>query len=390
MKDPCFPYYYKNQDDYMANIMYIIDSLRIGGAEELLLTVAKKTDRQKYNISVVCLFDEGPLANEIRTTGVKVEFLRMRSRYDLPTFIKLVRLIRNEDIKIVHTHLFDSNFFGRMAAKLAGVPVIVATEHNVYSWKKRRHIFVDRLMARFTDRIIAVSEAVKAWTVKHENIDLEKFVTIYNGIDVSRFALPINVDEKKKELRLDPRFPVIGTVGTLTEQKGHKYLLEALAKVTEVIPDVKLLIVGDGHLRTELEELSAEFGVGENVIFCGCRRDIPEILAILDLFVLSSLGEGLSLVTLEAQVCGKPVVASNVDGIPEAVNDGQTGLLVPPEDPERLATAIITLLQDRELAMKMGEAGRRLVRKKFTSEIMVRKMEELYGSLLKSKLDARL
>lgn len=374
----------------MNKIMYIIDSLRIGGAEELLLTVVRKIDREKYNISVVCLFDEGPLANEIRTTGVKVEFLRMRNRLDLPTFIKLIHLIRNEDIKIVHTNLFDSNFFGRMAAKLADVPVMVATEHNVYPWKKRRHIFIDKLMARFTDRIIAISDAVRLWTSEHENIDLEKFVTIYNGIDINRFDLPVDIYEKKKELRLDPRVPLIGTIGTLTGQKGHKYLLEALAKVTKVIPDVKLLIVGDGHLRTKLEELSVNLGLGENVIFCGWRRDIPEILAILDLFVLSSLWEGLPLAILEAQACGKPVVASNVDGIPEAVNDGQTGLLVPPKDPERLARAIVKLLRDKGLAMKMGEAGRKLVRQKFTSEIMVGKIEEIYDSLLKSKLNARL
>ncbi len=370
----------------MNNIMYIIDSLRIGGAEELLLTVARKIDRKKYNISVVCLFDEGPLADEIRGTGVKVEFLHMRNRLDLPTFIKLIHLIRDEDIKIVHTHLFDSNFFGRMAAKLADAPVIVATEHNVYPWKKRRHIFVDKSLARFTDRIIAVSDAVRLWTSERENIDVEKFVTIHNGIDINRFDLPVDIYEKKKELRLDPRVPLIGTIGTLTEQKGHKYLLEALAKVTKVIPDAKLLFVGDGHLRTRLEELSVKLGLGENVIFCGWRRDIHEILPILDLFVLSSLWEGLPWVILEAQACGRPIVASNVDGIPEAVNDGQMGLLVPPKDPERLARAIGKLLRDKELAMKMGEAGRKSVRSKFTSEIMVGKMEELYDSLLRSKL----
>jgi glycosyltransferase involved in cell wall biosynthesis len=214
-----------------------------------------------------------------------------------------------------------------------------------------------------------------------------KVFLIPNGVEIKVFteANQSLVEALAQEWKIRSHTPVIGTLARLHEQKGHSYLLDAVAQLRREIPDVKALVVGDGELRPSLEQRTQALRLSDSVIFTGTRRDVPEILALLDVFVLPSLWEGLPIALLEAMAAGLPVVATRVGGVPEVVVDGETGLLVPPRDPDALSEAILTLLQDPDLRQKMGQAGQERVREYFSVERMVEETEALYERLLAEK-----
>ena len=370
----------------MINILYVIDNLEIGGAQELILTTLKAINRQKYHLIIASLFSGGGILDEILKQGIKVCELRMKSKYDLAVIFKMAGIMKKEKIKIVHTHLALSNFYGRLAAKLAGVPVIVTTYHNIIFSKKFYYFWSDRLMRPFTDKMITVSEAIEGWMIKHERVNPLKIFTIYNAIDLNKFSVAGNFSEKRKSLNLGEKEFLIGIVAALSEQNNVSCTIKAMAEMIKVFPEAKLLIVGDGPLRGELEDLSSKLKIKANTIFYGQRRDIPEILPIIDVFTISPSFEGFGIVLLEAMIYGKPVVATRTGGIPEIVEDQKTGFLVSPNKPEVLAEAILKLLKNKELARSMGEKGRKLVREKFNSGIMVGKLEKVYDLLIRGKI----
>ena len=369
----------------MVNIMYLIEDLFIGGSEEDLLTILKGLNRERFNPLVICLAMGGPLVEEIKELGVEVKIIGLKRKFDLNTLWKLVRLMKERKIHILHTHLFVSDAYGRVAARIAGVPVILICMQNTYFWKRKRHIWLDRTLSRFTDRIICCSEVVREFTIEQERIRADKFVTVHNMIDLAKFARVVDVVKVKRDLGLNPETPIVGCVAILGPQKGHCYLLEAAAILLRRIPQTKFLIVGDGPLRRRLEGMAGDLGIGENILFLGNRRDTPQLFAAFDLSVLASLWEGLAIVLLEAMAMRKPIVATAVGGVPEVVVNQQTGILVPSKDPTSLAQAMLSLLKDRNKAREMGEAGRKRVEEKFSSKIMIKRLEDLYLSLLREK-----
>ena len=369
-------------------VLYIFATLPIGGAEEHLKTVVLNLKPYGFTPVVCCIGDKGVIGEEIEAAGVSVITLeKMKGKGFDPMIIKdISTLIKREGIDIVHTHLYHANMYGRSAALAARVPV-VATEHNVYkSYKKKRSI-INRLLAKKTDKMIAVSRAVKDEICARDSIAPAKVEVIYNGIEVDRFKVP-SAEEKsaaRVKLALDPKAPVIGTISRLSKQKGHTFLLKAFAELLASFPDLRLLIVGSGPLDEELRSEARELAIEENIIFTGARRDVPEVLKAIDIFAMPSLWEGFPVSLLEAFATGLPVVATPVGGVADAIERNLSGLLVEPEDVQGLKYALTKLLEDKEFAASLGKEARAVVEDRFSVTTMLDSMTSLYKDILEKR-----
>lgn len=302
----------------------------------------------------------------------------------------LVKYLHQSGTTILHAHSSKGALVGRLAALLAGTPVTVFTAHNSIfyeewpAWKKKLFARVERLLARFTDKIITVSDALKQELMEMEGLPAKQITTIYNGIETDRFNTGmVDIKAVRRRLNIPELGQVVGTVARLAPQKGVSYFLKAASLLKDY--QVNFLVVGDGPLANELKQEACELGLQGRVIFAGQRDNIAEIMAVLDIFVLPSVTEGLPLTILEAMAAGKPVVATRVGGVPEAVVEGKTGLLVAPKDPEALAVALAELIGQRDRLQRLGSNGQKYVMEKFTVQNMVEKTMTLYYELLTDK-----
>lgn len=375
-------------------LLWLIDSLATGGAERLVASFARHLDRQRFDFLVCSLaeIDGNPMAAELERGGVRVILLGLRNLRDLAAFRRLVRLIRREKIDLIHTHLLYADIWGAVAGMLAARPVLSTlhvTEDSSDAGKKERlRQGLARWMARrWTRKVIAVSEAVQRHCVDHNRLPAGRVVTIHNGIALHDFSLPATFDRDRKRegLRLPPNVPVIITVAVLRPGKGHEILLRAAPRILSEFPEARFLIVGNGPLAAELEHSAVASGLAQRVIFTGLRRDIAELLAISELFVLPTLRDAFPTTLLEAMAMRLPVVASRVGGVPEIVAEEFTGLLVAPNDSAALGESIVTLLRDPSRMTKMGARGRARVEAEFSAEVWARRIEHLYETCLEEK-----
>lgn len=367
-------------------ILHLITELSAGGAQTALLRLLTGLDRSRFSPAVACLYNgDGAAAQHIRALGVPVTDLGMTAKWRWDALGRLYGLLRRERPAILHTWMFHANFPGRVVGRLAQVPIVVTSRRNTNVGGMLREL-LNRWTARLDDKVIAVCEMARQLEIERARVPPDKVVTIYNGVDTGQFAAPDApaVARSRMALGIPAGVPLVGAVGRLHRQKGFADLITALAQVREHFPAVRLLLVGDGELRGDLEARAQSLGLSRVVRFAGPRTDVPAILAGLDLFVLPSLWEGLPNVVLEAMAAGLPVVATAVGGTPEVVVDGISGLLVPPRDPAALAEALVLLLRDSGLRRKMAQAGRERVEQCFSVEQMVRKTEDLYETLLNS------
>ena len=373
-----------------VRILRIVPSLEMGGVERTLTSILPRLDKAKYKIYVCCLFRRDKLANDIESLGIPIIKFKMRARLDfdgryIGGIVRLAALIRRMKIDIVHTHLYKANLAGRIAAKLAGVPVIIANEHSVDSWKNFFQRLNDRVLAGITNKIIVVSNAVRDFYVNKIGIPEDKIITIYNGVDIPKFQTYVNANKKKEEFGIKSDEKVITTIGRLNQEKGHYYFLKAAQIIGKKKTNVKFLIVGDGPLENLLKSMSNDLEIAKNVIFAGLRHDIPQILAISDVSVSASLREGFSITILESMAAGKPVVVTDVGGNSEVVKHGETGFIIPPQSPEALASYSLNIINNQELAKKMGQEAKKRVLN-FSIDRMVRKTEATYDRLIYRKL----
>lgn len=363
-----------------------------GGMKNHLLDLVRLTDQTRFDVTVVCPPDTS-LFNDLAALGIKTIPISLVGELsptkDYAVIKSLVKYLHTSGTTILHAHSSKGALVGRLAAALARTPVIVFTAHNSIfyeqwpGWKKKLFATVERFLARFTDRIITVSDALKQELIEREGLSSKQLTTIYNGIAVDKFAIKVDTIAVRRSMAIPELGPVIGTIARLAPQKGVSYFLKAASLLKEY--QVNFMVVGDGPLREELEQEASELGLQNRVTFVGRRENIPEILATLDIFVLPSVTEGLPLTILEAMAAGKPVVATRVGGVPEAILEGKTGLVVPPRDPEALAVALAGLLGERERLIKMGNCGRKHVTERFAIQTMVDKTMELYHQLLTDK-----
>lgn len=361
-----------------------------GGAGWHVLRLALGMQQRGFDVSVA--FGPGyPLDALFAQNGLRTHVLAMRRSLSPPRNIlagfQVLDLLRRQRIDILHTHCSMAGFVGRIAGRLARVPVILHTLHALASrehqafWKRRLFLAVERGLNVCTDHYVAVSAAILRQAVASGIAETRHTTLIHHGLDLGNYRGSDDPSESRRELGFEPNGPVIGMVGRLEPQKGVEYLLAAMARVRESHPDARLLIVGDGPLRQHLETLATRLRVHDRVLFLGWSSEVPKALKALDVFCMPSLWESFGYAILEAMACGVPVVASDVEGIPEVVIHRETGLLVPPRDPSALAEALCELLEHPVLRQAMGRAGQERVERCFSEQVMLDHYEELFVQL---------
>jgi len=381
-------------------VLHIITRLDKGGSAENTFLTLTGLDENSYEATLI----SGPVGDpkhdrrkQIEKQGIEYilipELVRNISPInDLITLFKIYGFLRNEKFDIVHTHTSKAGLLGRLAAKLAGIPIVIHTPHgHVFfgyfgPFKTKIFIFLERLASRITHKILALTNREKKDYILFKIANEDKFVVINSGIELSRFK-KLNFNEKqniKKELGIPENSLIIGTVGRLVPVKGPEFLLKAAKQIVPKYPDSFFIFTGDGYLRQDLEKKALEMGVKENIIFLGWRDDVAKIVSVYDVFVLPSLNEGMGRVLVEAMALGKPIVASNVGGIPDLVTHGKNGFLVSPKNPKELARYIQILLVDEEKREEMGQVGKEMA-VSFSREIMVEKIVGLYKELMIQK-----
>lgn len=330
-------------------IAHVVLSLDIGGLEMLVVDMIRHIDRERFDVAVVCLRDKGALAGQVESLGFRVFSLGGRDRLEWKAFFKLAGILRKEKARIVHCHNTAGYLYGGIAAILAGFKKIIYTEHGRVFPDNSRRMLAERILSWFTYKIVAVSEDMKRCLIEYEKINPLKIQVIHNGVDVERFY-PLGLDARcklREALGMAQNDIVIGNVARLDPVKDHGCLIRAFALLITRHSSLKLILVGDGPERENIEHLIAALGLRSSVICLGSRKDIPDLMNIMDVFVLSSKNEGISLTLLEAMACGVPVVATRVGGNPEIVKDGENGLLCDPGDPQDLADKIFMALDSR-------------------------------------------
>jgi glycosyltransferase involved in cell wall biosynthesis len=289
--------------------------------------------------------------------------------------------LRASKPQIVHTFLLTGSLYGRLAAILARVPIVIGTEVNIYEHKRRAHALAERVLMAGTDRLVVSAESVRDFYVAQVHADPAKIDVIYNAVDFTQAQPTMSRAEMRNALGIPDDARVAGIIARLTEQKGHRYLFEALAS-QPALADVHLLVVGGGEQRDALVRDVEQKGLSARVHFLGARRDLGNLLAAMDLFVMASLWEGLPLSMVLAMGAGVPIVATRVAGIPEVVADGRTGLLVPPRDSNALGAALARLLGDPDLRQRFGDDARAAVLPRFGVHRYVESVTSMYDRLL--------
>ncbi len=361
-------------------VLHLITDLEPGGAENLLLDITRKLDKEKFNLLVCYIYGCGTLAEQIKETGTRVYDLSLKGRIDPLLPFRLFSLMRREKIRILHTHLVHASIVGRLVAKLAGIRSITTTRHYAYYNKQKKLVnWIEGKTALLNDNFIAVSRAVKDHMVKRENYDPREIEVIQNAVDLTLF----DSTTSKTRSNRDKRF-LLGTVGRLHPSKGYDTLLRSLPQVMERFPQMKLMIAGNGEEEEHMRQLCHALKISERVMFLGRKKrsEIFDLLQEIDIFVLASNWEGLPMAALEAMASGIAVVATKVGGLPEIVDEGKTGFLVPPAQPNALAEKINYLLRNREVCMEMGRKGREKIKVHFSIERMMTKLELLYQDLV--------
>jgi glycosyltransferase involved in cell wall biosynthesis len=356
-------------------ILFIVPDLGTGGAERHVVTLAPALDPARFDVSVVCIGDEGALFPALAERGVPARALHSRRR-PLRALAELVRIMRAERPDVVITRGYNADTLGRIAAALTRVPRAVVWVHNATDITPRGAVrrAVYRLLDPATGAYYGVADAQRGYLVDELGFTADKIEIVENGVDPDVFR-PVGVGERARAaavLGIPEESPTVGVLAVLRPEKDHATALRAMKLVADEIPDARLVLIGDGPLRGPLEELAQELGIAAHVVFAGARSEVAHLLATVDVALLTSYTECFPMAVLEAMACGVPVVATEVGGIPEMVEDGIGGHLVPPRDARATADALIKVLRDPGRASVMGRAARERVVQRFTLERSVR------------------
>jgi glycosyltransferase involved in cell wall biosynthesis len=366
-------------------ILHLISSSGLLGAERVLLEIAEYSKQAGLKVGIGVFQNmQNPnleLAEVAKGQGFDVQVFPCNGRFDKKTIRMIKDYMDKSGVQILHSHNYKSNFYGRKALSNNNIKWVVTNHGRRFGPKLMLYNLLDCFVVRHADRVVAVSKKIVS-RMKLAGIDSKKIFLIENGVNLERFRDNIPPDSIRESLKIKKEALVVGTVGALTKEKGHSYLLKAIPKVVQRFPEVIFLFVGDGRERPNLEDIASKLGIADKVVFAGMRKDVPEILSILDVFVLPSLNEGLPMALLEAQAAKVPVIGTRVGAIPDVVEDRLTGILIPPKNPQSIAEAIIMILSDKKFADGIAQKGFERVRDNFSSEKMGDKYLSIYKELI--------
>ncbi len=370
-------------------IAFALDNMHPGGTELNAVRLAERLDRDRFDVRVICWQNHGPLLERYAAAGIPVEYFPLRSLYSrsaLRQGVRLTRFLRSEQIAIVHAHDIYSNAFAVPCGRLAGVRTI-ASRRWWEGFPGPAWQFVSRTAYRLADAVLANSTSVAARLQRIDGVPPGRIVVVPNFLDDSAFQRPPShlVAALRNELRLDGTAPVVGIVANLLPIKDHASLLRAASTLRARWPGLRVVLVGDGPSRHSLEQLAADLSLTDNVVFAGRRPNVPNLHHLFDVSVLCSTSEGLPNSVLEAMAAARPVVATRVGAVGDAVLDGETGVLVPAADHVQLAAALETLLSDRGRATRMGETAATRARQHYSAGAALNALENLYLRLVERR-----
>jgi L-malate glycosyltransferase len=378
--------------DRRVRVLKVVPTLMCGGTERQFMALSRSLDPGRFSLEFACLRRVGGFVAELDALRIPLREYRIRRFLSLDALAQQARLasdVRRSRAAIVHAYSFYGNVFAIPPAALAAAPVVIASirDRGVYLTPAQQA--VQRHVCRLADCVLVNAEAVKSWLLS-QGYDSGKIVVIRNGVDLESFKQPPDAGRVRRELGVPVSAPLVAVASRLTPLKGLEQFLEAAAIVTRRFSEVRFVVIGETSPTERsylgvLTGLAEQLGIRDRVIFTGLRTDVPCLLACAAVSVMPSLNEALPNVLLESMAAGAPVVATRVGGTPEAVQDGVTGLLVPPGDPVALARAIDRLLSNPELASTLGQSGRHIVRRHFSLDQMVQATERLYYTLLEKR-----
>ena len=359
--------------------MFCTTSMPVGGAETLLMNLVRRLDRSRFSPELCCLKQPGPLGEEL-AAEIPVHSRLTAGRYDAMVLWRLKRLFLQRQIDAVVTvGAGDKMFWGRLAARWAGVTVVCSALHST-GWPDGIGR-LNRLLTPLTDAFIGVARRHGEHLIQGEGFPAEKVVVIPNGVDTERFRPGLDCQPQREELKIDPADQVVGIVAALRPEKNHVLFLNIAARVLEQAPQALFVIVGDGPLRHDLERQAQELGIATRVRFLGTRSDTPQLLNLFQVMALTSDNEASPVSILESLACGTPVVATNVGSIAETVVDGVTGHLVPVGGVSEATEHLVHLLNHSQIGREMGARGRELVVHQWSLDGMVNGYENLLEGL---------
>jgi len=365
-------------------VLHLIGTLGIGGMEQQLVSLAPRFDSERFRIIVCTVRPKHALAKVLAGSHVEVTTINFRMRYLFFGLWRLHRLVKQEKVDILHMHnpALPARIFGMCVRG----PIVVTTDHGQGYWKKPWHYALERYAIKRTALRIAVSKDVAEILKAREFVPEEKLLIMPNAVEAERFRLgETERANTRAELGLTEEMTAIATIARLVKEKALHVLIAAFAELAGRVPQARLLVVGDGPLKADLESYSVDLGIADRVLFTGARLDIPNVLAAVDIFALSSQNEGLPVSLLEAMAAAKPIVATKVGGIPEAVTNREEGLLVAPDDPKALADALYEVISQPDLASRLGRQAAEKVATNYSAAAAARNLEEVYCSLLDRK-----
>jgi glycosyltransferase involved in cell wall biosynthesis len=379
-----------------TKILQIITKLAVGGAQENTLYLAEKFNDENYYSEIACgktAKEFGSLEEIAGKAGIRITIVDGLSNDFRPikyigAILKLRKYIKENNFDIVHTHSSAAGILGRIAAKFAGAKIIV---HTVHGWgfsedmnffKKQIYLLLERISAKFTDKLISVSNDAVNVGLKNKIGDKNKYVIIRSGIPLEKFSRKINFEKTKKELNIPKNYSVVGTIGRLDEQKNPLDFVETARIVLHEKKNTVFVIVGDGPLRQKVENKIKRLGIKENFRVLGFRNDVNEIIHIFDVFVLTSLWEGMPRVIVEAMAAKKPIVANDVGGVRDALKNGCNGFLIAKHCPAKTAEKVLYLIEHNKEKEKMGEKGR-IMAEEFSEKRTFLNIKDLFKDLEK-------
>jgi glycosyltransferase involved in cell wall biosynthesis len=358
-----------------------------GGAENGIIRRITQLDRSRFEIKVCFLLADNPYQDAFRKMDIPVCSMMMKHNKQISGLIKLFLYLKSEKPDLLHTHFTNSDFYGIIVGKILKIPNIVSTFHMMRDWRKNRRLR-DKIRHWFTipalkmfDRILTVSDSVRNSAIQFNGLNSEKVITIYNGIDIKKYK-PLEKSLINNEFKKTDDVKIIGTIGRLCLEKGQEFLINAMPMIKKHFPDTKLIIVGEGELRDLLEELVDKLNLNNSVFLPGFRDDIPLILNSFDIFVLPSLTEGMPNSLIEAMACALPCIVSNIPSCSELIEEGINGLLVEKENSTMIADNVNYLLQNSEIAKKMGIAARKKIQNTYNIESTAKNLEFVYDDLI--------